>query len=403
MFVTQLCFASICYVVVFLISPYFAKLFDTTDKDLLVSIIRVSALTMPLGALAGVQNSVVTRRMQFRWFFYTSLVSLAISAIVGLYMAYSGYGAWALVGQSMSSMITSTFVLFILLDWHPHFRFHYERFKPLFLTGLKFMGTSLMGTFFGQLKGYALGMKYSGADLAYYNRGEGLPNLACNNIDNTIQSVLFPALSQIQDDPDAVRNALRRAIRISTFILMPLLFGLAAIADKLIIIIFTEKWAPSIPYMQVLSICLAIGIMCNVNLQALKARGQIGLILKLEFIKKPIMLLVILGTMMVSPLAIAWGMLYFNIFVYFVNSYPNKKNIGYSYIDQLKDIIPNLLQAAIMAVFVYFLGLLPSNIYFVLCVQVIFGIVLYFLMSIIFKNESFLYVLNTIRERRNKR
>lgn len=397
MFVTQLVFASILYVIIFFCAPFFASFFKTVDNQQLVAVIRVMALTMPLGALAGVQNSVVTKRLMFKWYFYTNFVSLAVSATIGLYMAYHGYGAWALVAQGISSTVTSTIVIFCLLDWHPKFRFSYSRFKPLFQQGLKYMGTALVGTVTSQVKGYALGLKYSAADLAYYNRGEGIPNLLCDNIDSTIQSVLFPSLAQIQDDRDAVRNALRRAIRISTFILMPMLFGLAAVSDKVVILVFTEKWASSIPFMQVLCFCLAIGIMCNVNLQALRAIGKIGLIFKLEFIKKPIMLLVILGTMLVSPLAIAWGILFFNIFVYFVNSYPNKKSIGYSYKQQIFDVGPNFLLAFFMAAIVYFVGKIEINMYILLVVQILLGCIIYISLAILLKNESLSYVYNTIK------
>ena len=403
MFVTQLVVASFLYVIVYFLAPTFAGFFDSVNQEQLVAIIRVMALTMPLGALSGVQGSVVTRRLMFKWYFYTNFVSLGVSATIGLYMAYHGYGAWALVGQSISSTVTSTLVIFCLLDWHPKFRFSYARFKPLFKQGLKYMGTTFIGTVTVQVKGYALGLKYSAADLAYYNRGEGMPNLLCNNIDETIQSVLFPSLAQIQDDKDAVRHALRRAIRISTFVLMPMLFGLAAISDKLVLLIYTEKWIPCIPFMQVLCFCLAVGIMCNVNLQALKAIGKIGLILKLEFIKKPIMLLVILGTMMISPIAIAWGIFFFNIFVYFVNSYPNKKSIGYSYKQQLVDVGPNFLMALFMAFVVYLVGKWNINIYVLLVVQILLGIILYGSMAILTKNESLTYVVSYLKKRFIKR
>lgn len=394
MFVTQLVFSSLMYVVIYLTAPFFARLFE---KETLVPIIRVMALTMPLGALAGVQNSVVTRRMMFRWYFYASLSSTFVSAAVGLYMAFNDYGAWALVGQQIAAIVTSTIVIFCLLDWHPKFQFCSDRFKPLLSSGLKFMGTSLMGTFFGQLRGYALGLKYSASDLAYYNRGEGIPNLLCNNIDSTIQAVLFPALSKIQDDKPAVKRAIRRAIRTSTYILFPILFGIAAIADKLIIIVFTDKWAPSIPFMQILSIVLAIGIMCSVNLQALRATGHIGTVLKLEFLKKPIMLVMILLTMQISPLAIAWGMLFFNIFVYFVNSYPNKKNIDYSYRDQILDVLPNTLLASAMVVIVYLIGRLDMNIYVLITIQILIGASFYIGMSYLLKLETFNYVLVTAK------
>lgn len=403
MFVTQLTFASMLYVIIYFLAPFFASFFKSVDTEQLVQILRVMALTMPLGALAGVQNSVVTRRLMFKWYFYTNFVSLIVSASIGIYMAYHGFGAWALVAQSMSATITSTIVIFCLLDWHPKFRFSYNRFKPLFQQGLKYMGTSFISRITDQVKGYSLGIKYSAADLAYYYRGEGMPNLLCNNIDETIQSVLFPSLAKIQDDKNAVRNALSRAIRISTFVLMPMLFGLAAISDKLVVLVYTEKWIPCIPFMQVLCFCLAVGIMCNVNLQALKAIGKIGLILKLEFVKKPVMLLVILGTMMISPIAIAWGMLFFNIFVYFVNSYPNKKSIGYSYRQQLVDVGPNFLMALFMAFVVYLVGKWDINIYVLLVVQILLGIILYGTMAILTKNESLTYVVSYLKKRFIKR
>lgn len=181
---------------------------------------------------------------------------------------------------------------------------------------------------------------------------------------------------------------------------MPMLFGLAAVSDKVVILVFTEKWAPSIPFMQVLCFCLAIGIMGNVNLQALKAIGKIGLMLKLEFIKKPIMLLVIIGTMMISPLAIAWGILFFNIFVYFVNSYPNKTCIGYSYKLQLLDVGPNFIMALAMAFCVYMLGRLSFiNMYILVSIQIVTGIFLYIAMAILFRNESYYYVYSYLKTR----
>lgn len=399
MFVTQLGFSLFIFVIVYFLSPYFAELFH---NDQLISLIRVMALTMPLGALAGVQYCVVSRRLMFKWFFYASAISLIVSAMVGIWMAYSGYGPWALVGQKLSSTIVNTIVVFFLLDWHPKFEFSVSRFTNLFKQGIQYLGTSFIGTVTAQAKDWCLGLKYSPADLAYYNKGGSVPNMFCNNIDSTIQSVLFPAISQIQDDKERVRNAISRSIRTSTFVLFPLLFGLSVTADKLIPILYSDKWNPSIPFMQVLCISLAIGIMCNVNTQALKATGNIGIVLKMEFIKKPVMFATIIGTMFISPIAIAWGILLYNFFVYFVNAYPNKKIIDYSYIEQFKDVALNLIQASVMALVVYFIGTLFINIFIALTLQIIIGIALYISMSFLFKNESFDYVLNTIKEKYKK-
>lgn len=399
LFTTQLVFASILYVVIFFLSPYIASLFNTKDPELFTSLLRVMALTMPLGALAGVQNSVVTRRLMYRWYFYANIASLAVSASVGIYMAYSGYGAWALVGQSISSTITSTIVIFILLDWHPKPLFYRDRFKPLFQEGVKFMGTSLVGTFFSQLISYIMGLRYSPADLAYYNRGGGIPGILTSNIDGTIQGVLFPVMAKIQDDISAVRRALSRAIRTSTFILFPMLFGTSAIADKLVILIFTEKWAPCIPFMRLICICNVIAVMAGVNIQALRATGHIGKVFKLEWIKKPLLVLVLLCTMFISPMAIIIGMLCMNIFTYFVNSYPNKKILNYSYKDQLMDVAPNFLMAAFMSICVYIIGLINIEIKLLLVIQILSGITIYMVLSLISKNDSLFYLYDYLKKR----
>ena len=214
------------------------------------------------------------------------------------------------------------------------------------------------------------------------------------NIDGTIQGVLYPVLAKIQDDIPAVRQALSRAIRTSTFILFPMLFGTAAIADKLVIWIFTEKWAPCIPYMRLICICNVIAVMAGVNIQALRATGHIGKVFKLEWIKKPLLVLVLLGTMFISPMAIIIGMLCMNIFTYFVNSYPNKKILNYSYKDQLMDVAPNFLMAAFMSVCVYFIGLINFNIKLAIFIQILSGITIYIALSYMIKNESLFYILD---------
>ena len=332
----------------------------------------------------------------FKWYFYANLISLVISGAIGLYMAYDGYGVWALVAKSISSTIVGTFVIWCLLDWHPQFAFDYERFKSLFKNGLKFMASSLIGTANDQLKGYLLGWKYSTADLAYFNRGEGLPGLVCDNINNSIQGVLFPAIAQIQDDKAAVCRALRRSITTSTLILYPMLLGLAAICDKLVVIIFTEKWAPCIPFMRLLCICYVIAVLCAINLQALRATGHIGLIVKLEFIKKPLALITLIITVMISPLAIVYGFIVMNIITFIVNSWPNKKFIGYSYYDQIKDVLPALSLSIFMAAIVYVIGLFIDNLYLSVVIQVIVGILIYISSGYILKLQSFFYVKDMV-------
>lgn len=244
-FYSGLVLSIVVYLAVFFAAPYIAIFFK---NEQITAVIRVLALSMPIGTLSGVQNAFVSKQMIFKKFFYSSLIGTIASGAVGLGMALTGFGVWALVGQNLVSTITNTLVLFCIIDWHPKLIFSYERFKQLFSFGWKMAVVNILTTFFYQLKGYVIGYKYSAAQLAYYNRGEGLPGILYNNINGTISDVLFPALSQLQDDKEALKRALSRAMRISSFFLIPALFGLAAISDKLVIIIFSEKWAPSIPF-----------------------------------------------------------------------------------------------------------------------------------------------------------
>lgn len=384
------------YLAVFFAAPYIAIFFK---NEQITAVIRVLALSMPIGTLSGVQNAFVSKQMIFKKFFYSSLIGTIASGAVGLGMALTGFGVWALVGQNLVSTITNTLVLFCIIDWHPKLIFSYERFKQLFSFGWKMAVVNILTTFFYQLKGYVIGYRYSPAQLAYYNRGEGLPGILYNNINGTISDVLFPALSQLQDDKEALKRALSRAMRISSFFLIPALFGLAAISDKLVIIIFSEKWAPSIPFMQVICMISCSDILGMANYQAIKAVGRADTLLKMEFLKRPAMFAILVATMFISPLAIAVGQLVYSILAFVVNAYPNRKYIGYPIWQQMKDVGKNFLISLVMAIVVYLLGTLGLNMYVSVVLQVVTGALLYYVMSRTLNKEDYGYVMNFVKEK----
>ena len=395
-FYSGLVLSIVVYLAVFFAAPYIAIFFK---NEQITAVIRVLALSMPIGTLSGVQNAFVSKQMIFKKFFYSSLIGTIASGAVGLGMALTGFGVWALVGQNLVSTITNTLVLFCIIDWHPKLIFSYERFKQLFSFGWKMAVVNILTTFFYQLKGYVIGYKYSAAQLAYYNRGEGLPGILYNNINGTISDVLFPALSQLQDDKEALKRALSRAMRISSFFLIPALFGLAAISDKLVIIIFSEKWAPSIPFMQVICMISCSDILGMANYQAIKAVGRADTLLKMEFLKRPAMFAVLIVTMFISPLAIAVGQLVYSILAFVVNAYPNRKYIGYPIWQQMKDVGKNFLISLVMAIVVYLLGTLGLNMYVSVVLQVVTGALLYYAMSRTLNKEDYGYVMNFVKEK----
>lgn len=395
-FYSGLVLSIVVYLAVFFTAPYIAIFFK---NEQITAVIRVLALSMPIGTLSGVQNAFVSKQMIFKKFFYSSLIGTIASGAVGLGMALTGFGVWALVGQNLVSTITNTLVLFCIIDWHPKLIFSYERFKQLFSFGWKMAVVNILTTFFYQLKGYVIGYKYSAAQLAYYNRGEGLPGILYNNINGTISDVLFPALSQLQDDKEALKRALSRAMRISSFFLIPALFGLAAISDKLVIIIFSEKWAPSIPFMQVICMISCSDILGMANYQAIKAVGRADTLLKMEFLKRPAMFAILIATMFISPLAIAVGQLVYSILAFVVNAYPNRKYIGYPIWQQMKDVGKNFLISLMMAIVVYLLGTLGLNMYVSVVLQVVTGALLYYVMSRTLNKEDYGYVMNFVKEK----
>ena len=388
-FWAQTAFATIIYAITFLLAPYLAYIFN---MPLLTAVIRVSALGMIIGTIGGIQGVIVTRKMDFKVYFFTTLVASILSGGIGIYLAYSGWGVWALVAQHLSSTILSTITVYAQVRWLPKFVFSTERFKSLFSVGIKYMTSSLIGTGFHQLRGYMIGLKYTAADLAYYNRGEGIPGMITRNIDSSINTVLFPVFSKLQDDKNAVKNAMRRSIKTSSFLLFPIVLGLAAISDNLVLILYTEKWNACVPFMQIYCISECFTILNTANMQVLSGLGKINTLLKLELYKKPIMVAILAITMFISPLAIAVGMCIYGIYTMILNAFPNREIINYHIKEQIADISKNAVLAVIMALCVYFIGKLNFNLYILLLLQIFSGVFLYILISEILHLESWEYI-----------
>lgn len=389
LFWAQTAFSTIIYIIVFALAPYFAIAFNTPQ---LTSVIRVLALGMIWGTIGGIQGVIVTRRMAFKVYFYVTLVSSVLSGIIGISLAYYGWGVWALVAQNLSSSILGTLTVFYQVRWLPRFVFSMERFKALFGVGIKFMTSGLIGTAFYQLRGYIVGLKYTAADLAYYNRGEGVPGIFTRNIDASINGVLFPVFAKLQDDREAVKRAVRRSIKTSSYLIFPMVLGLAAIADHLVVIVYTEKWLACVPFMQVFCISECFAILNTANLQVLRGIGEVNTILKIELYKKPVLISILLVTMFISPLAIAIGMCIYGIYTMVINAFPNRKFINYHIKEQLKDVSGNAALAIFMAFCVYAVGRLNLNSYLLVGIQVTIGVLLYCGISEFLHLESWQYV-----------
>lgn len=388
------------YLLIFLCAPLIALFYN--DQSLTM-IVRVLSLTVIISGLQNVQLAYVSRKLQFKKFFFATLVGTISSAILGIIAALIGWGVWALVIQKISNIGINTLVLWFSVEWRPQKIFSLTRLKKLLSFGWKLLVSSLLDTLYNNLRSLIIGKMYTSTDLAYYNQGRQFPNVIVININTSIDSVLLPTLSQVQDKIEDIRSMTRRAIKISTYIMAPLMMGLAFCADSLVEIILTEKWLPCVPFLRIFCITYMFYPIHTANLNAMKAMGKSDLFLKLEVIKKVVGVVLMLSTMWFGVMAMAYSLLISSILSQIINSWPNRTLLKYGYIEQIKDVIPTILLSIFMGICVFFLRNLPLPIIIVLFIQIIVGALIYILGSVFFKLDSFEYLLGLIKTMLKKR
>ncbi len=393
-YIASFAMSLVMYIILFLASPIIANIYN---NELLTIVLRIMGIRLIIAAINSVQQAYVQRKMIYKKFFFSTLIGTIISAIVGITMAINGFGVWALVTQYLTNSIIDTIVLFITIDLRPKFYFSFIKFKRLFKFGSKIMLASFIGKIFDKLRGLLIGVKYTPEDLAYYNKGEQIPSLLANNINQTVDSVLFSSISKIQEDKQKVKNATRRMMQVSSFIIMPIMFGIFGVAESFIKIVLTDKWLFCIPFIRIVCVQQCFSIIGTVNLQAIKAIGRSDIILKLEFIKKPIYLLILTATMFINPLAVCVGCAFYCFIAIFINSRLNKKILNYTLIEQLLDVIPYFVISLIMGILVTLIGFIDINLYVTFCLQICFGIFFYILVSKLCNLDSYKYVVDLVR------
>lgn len=271
------------YAIMFMAAPIIANFY----KDLsLTPIIRVISLTIVISGVKGIQQSYVSRNMLFKRFFYATLGGTVFSAFLGIGLAYAGFGVWAIVAQQLSNTAIDTLILWLTVKWRPKKMFSWERLKGLLSFGWKMLASALLDTLYGNIRSLIIGKMYSSADLAYYNQGDKFPNVIASNINTSIDSVLLPTMAGVQDDSSRVKAMTRRAIKTSTYIMAPLMMGLAFCAEPIVRLVLTDKWLQCVPFLRIFCITYMFYPIHTANLNAIKAMGRSDLFLKLEIAKK---------------------------------------------------------------------------------------------------------------------
>ena len=383
------------YGVMFLAAPLVAHFYEMPE---LTPIIRVLSLIVVVGGMRNVQQSYVSKHLLFRKFFYATLGGTILSAIIGIYMAYQGYGVWALVGQTLSNNFVGTLILWCVVKWRPKWMFSWGRLKSLWKYGWKLLVSALIDTLYNDLRTLIIGKKYSENDLAYYNKGKTFPALIVTNVNNSIDSVLLPAMAKEQDDKVRVRAMTRRSISTSSFIMWPMMIGLMVCAEPVVRLLLTEKWMDSVLFMRVFCFTYAFYPIHTANLNAIKAVGRSDLFLKMEIAKKVVGISAIAITMWFGVDWMAYSLIITTFISQFINSYPNKKLLGYSYGQQLKDIFPSLALAAVMGICVYPIQFLRLHDAITLLIQVSLGVLIYVGGAKLLRFEAFEYLLSTVKK-----
>ena len=387
------------YGIIYLCAPAIAAFYNMPD---LVILTRVYSLSLILTSYQTIQQAYVSRHMLFKKTFVSTFCGNIISGIIGIVLAYSGLGVWALIGQYISNILINMFTLMYIIPWKPQMIFSLARAKGLMSYGSKILMSQLVSVTYKELSQLIIGKMYTPADLGLYNRGSHLPKLVNTNMDITIRSVLFPAMSNHSDNPERVKQLLRRGIRTSSYLAFFFLTLLATASEPIVKILLTDKWIESVPYMQIFCIYYMFLVISGYNVQAVKAIGKSNEVLKLEVFKKPLFLIVVFLAAQHSIMAVALVSPLNALYAMAMNMGPSRRCLGYSFKEQMSDLQASSLLALAVFVATWPFTLLNMNEFLVMFLQLIVGFMVFIGLSKIFKVDSYIYVKTTLVDFHNR-
>lgn len=392
--------AALLYGVLFLCAPLIADFYEIPE---LTKIIRVLALVLLPGAFNSVQVAYVTRRMQFRKLLISNLTAVILSGGLGIVLALCGAGCWAIVAQQLTNQVFICVILFFISEWKPTSVFSMDSIRRLIPFGSRVLASNLLVTVFLNVRTLIIGRYYSKEDLAYFNRGKTFPATVMDAVNGTIQSVMLPTYSSVQDQKDQLLAMLRRSVRVSCYVIFPSLIGLAAVAKPFISLVLTEKWLPAVPFLQIFAIGYLTHPIQMATNQALKGLGLSNLTLRIELLRKLSEALLLIAALFYGPIMIAWSGVAASLIACVISAPIIKRNLGYSYSAQIMDLLPSLLLSALMYLGVW--GLLHFTAFGSLVSLVLgacTGAALYLLLSVVTRNRELRYLLSILFKNRRR-
>lgn len=384
------------YFVLFISAPWIA---DFYNRPILKNIVRVESICIFLNSLVIVQVALVNKNINFKRTTTVNFTSTILSGIIGIACAYRGFGVWSLVVMHLSSSVISIIMYWYFSSWRPKFTFNKKSFKYLFDYGSKLMATGILDVVFTNLYPIVIGKFFSASELGFYTRAQSFAKLPSSTLTGIIQRVTFPVLSTIQNDLPRLRDDYRRLLKMSCYIIFPLMMGLAAIASPLVRVLLTDKWASCILYLQIICFALMWYPVHAININLLMVCGRSDLFLRLEIVKKIMQILVIVCSIPFGVLGMCIGSVVSSILSLILNTYYTGKLIDLGFIKQMNDILPYFIFSLIMGTLVYLSGLLISHMFVRLILGILLGIVVYFGESYLFKVQELKELINVIKTR----
>ena len=383
------------YAVVFFTAPSVAHFYN---YEMLTPVMRVLGITLIPAAINSVQGAYIARNMMFKRYFISTIGGIFLSGIVGIIMAYKGFGVWALVAQQILSMYVNTFVLWITVKWRPELKFSGKRAVRLFSFGWKLQLAGLLTVGSTELRNLIIGKLYTSDDLAFYNRGFTFPRLISNNLIIPISTVFFPVVSQAQNDKARLKELTRKYVRVTSYIVFPLMAGLAAVSKPLVDVLLTAKWLPAVPFIRISCFSFAIIVIQMAVQDAINALGRSDIFLYMDIVRKVIGLAIVFLVMKQGVMIIALSVFFVGPISIFMVMEVSRRMFGYRYVEHFQDNFPLLFVSLLMGLLVYLIQFLGFSSLFTLSIQIVTGVTIYYLLSRLFKFEGYLLVLEYLQK-----
>lgn len=384
------------YLLLYAAAPLIA---DFYNMPILTDVTRVVALSIILSGLTAVQNARLTIELRFRTLSLIAIISMVVTGVTGLALAYSGWGVWALVFQALAGQIVTSICTWYCSRWMPILTFSKDSFKQLWGFGSKLLVSGLINTLYDNLYTLVIGKRFTSAEVGFYNRGNHFALLPAQTVQDMAIKVNYPILAKMQDDDERLLRAYKKLLTVPLYILYPVLVGMAVAAEPLVIVLIGEKWLPCVPIMQVLCIGYMFSPLTHINLNLLYVKGRTDLVLKLEFIKKSIAFLILFATMPFGIIVMVIGRAIYCFIAFSFNCYYTGKILDYGEWKQLKILLPTFINCAIMAAAVYASMLPFTTPILKLCIGIPVGIIVYLLFSIFTKDAAYLEVKEIVKRK----